>query len=45
MLVARKLRPRDRVTVIEPDKGHESPSREGIEVFKKWVGQVLNEEK
>jgi predicted esterase len=30
---------------IEPDKGHESPSREGIEMFKEWVGQVLNKGK
>jgi len=26
---------------IEPDKGHERPSREGTEVFKTWVSQVL----
>jgi predicted esterase len=26
---------------VEPDKGHERPSREGIEVFKTWVRQVL----
>jgi hypothetical protein len=33
------------VARIEPDKGHESPSREGIEELKKCVGLVLNEDK
>ena len=28
---------------IEPDRGHERPSREGTDQFLKWVGQVLKE--
>jgi predicted esterase len=45
-LVARLRNAGARVeTRFEPDKGHESPSREGIEAFKKWVAGVVREEK
>ncbi len=31
------------VARIKPDKGHESPGMEGIEAFKKWAMEIVND--